>query len=221
MKGLNIFIFGSLATVLPLFAYMPPPAQTHWDGYGSDPYTKGPSQANQLNQLGNRPKVQKKPFDQNFNNNQFQTSNPDYRDYGASTSSYDTKQFYFDGQYYYPNPTQWQYTPLNQPQVLDTNATGRTQPVLQNQLVPTEQPNHPMNVPVQQTYQTYRQPSNYQYQQSPTVTTTSQYNPGVQAPPSYQIVPQYTYPGTTPNSQQDYQNMPQNQPRPVPNQLRR
>jgi hypothetical protein len=80
IKIANIFILASVSIASCAWAYMPPPSKTHWDGYGSDPYTPGPTQANQLNQTAGRPPDiwQQQPFDPNFNNNQFQTSSPNY-----------------------------------------------------------------------------------------------------------------------------------------------
>lgn len=118
-------------------AYMPPPAETHWDGYGSAPYVPQPTQANQLNELGSKSSPPKN-FDQNFNNDIFQTSHPDYNNYGSNSPDYDQKQFFYNGQYNYPNPTRWQYAPVNQPQTELPDSTSRPNPVFQNQIVPDQ-----------------------------------------------------------------------------------
>lgn len=81
MKKMTVIIaLAAFSVASSVMAYMPPPAQTHWDGYGADPFTPGPTQSNQLNQTAGQPPniYQQQQYDANFNNNEFQTSAPAY-----------------------------------------------------------------------------------------------------------------------------------------------
>ena len=79
LKIKTLAVLSTLILTVHVAAYMPPPSQTHWDGYGSNPYTGGQTQSNQLYQTTGNPNANyNQQFDTNFNNNEFQTSSPQY-----------------------------------------------------------------------------------------------------------------------------------------------